>query len=239
MDDFSVYGQTFPKALDNLENVLKRCQEANFTLSHEKCRMMFTKGVVLGHIFSQARIEVDPAKISVISNLSPPKNQKEIRSFLGHARYYRRFIKNFTKLATPLFKLLVKDVNFIWEDSCQKAFEDLKLKLSETPILRGPNWTFPFHISTDAFDSTLGVVLGQKEEQLHYAIYFISKNLTPAELSYTVIEKEFLAVIFAINKFRHYIIGYEVFVHTDHSTIRYLMNKPITNGRVTRWLLLL
>ena len=142
-----------------------------------------------------------------------------MRSFLGHAGYYHRFIKDFTKLATPLFELLVKDVNFIWEESCQKAFEDLKLKLSKTPILRGPNSTLPFHISIDASDSALRVVLGQKEEQLHYAIYFNSKNLTPAELNYTVTEKEFLAVIFAINKFHHYITGYEVFVHTDHSTI--------------------
>ena len=146
MDDFSVYGET----LNNLEKVLKRCQEANLALSHEQCRMMFTKRVVLGHIISQAGIEVDPVKISAISNLSPPKNQKEVRSFLGHAGYYCRFIKDFTKLAAPLFKLLVKDVNFIWEDSCQKAFEDLKLRLSETPILRAPNWTLPFHISTDA-----------------------------------------------------------------------------------------
>ena len=181
--------------------------------------MTFTKRVVLGHIISQAGIEVDPTKISVISNLSPPKNQKELRSFVGHARYYRRFIKYFTKLATPLFKLLVKDVNFIWEDSRQKAFEDLKLRLSETPILRGPNWTLPFHISTDASNSALGAILGQKEEQIHYAIYFISKNLTPAELNYTLTQKEFLAVIFAINKFHHYITSYEVFVHTDHSSI--------------------
>ena len=239
MDDFSVYGETFKEALDNLVKVMKRWQEANLALSHKKCRMMFTKGVVLGHIISQAGIEVDPAKVSVISNLSPPKNQIEVRNFLGHAGYYRRFIKDFTKLATPLFKLLVKDVNFIWEDSCQKAFEDLKLRLSETPILRGPNWTLPFHINTDASDSTLGAVLGQKEEQMHYTIYFMSKNITPAELNYTVTEKEFLVVIFAINKFRHYITGYEVFIHIDHSAIRYLMNKPITNGRVTRWLLLL
>ena len=99
------------------------------------------------------------------------------------------------------------------------AFEHLKQKLSETPILRGPNWSLPFHISTDASNSALGAILGQKENQIHYAIYFISKNLTPAELNYTVTEKEFLAVVHAVNKFRHYITGYEVFIHTDHSTI--------------------
>jgi hypothetical protein len=107
------------------------------------------------------------------------------------------------------------------------------------PVLRGPNWTLPFHISTDASDTTIGGVLGQKEDHQSYAIYFVSKNLSPAELNYTVTKKEFLAVVHAINKFHHYITGYEVFVHTDHSTIRFLMNKPITNGRVTRWLLLL
>ena len=104
--------------------------------------------------------------------------------------------------------------------------------------MRGPNWKLPFHISTDASDTTLGAVLCQKD-LVPYAIYYTSKNLTPTELNYTVTEKEFLAVVHAINKFRHYITGYETFVHTDHSAIRYLMNKPVTNGRVTRWLLLL
>jgi hypothetical protein len=135
--------------------------------------------------------------------------------------------------------LLTKDVEFYWDNECQHAFDILKENLSSAPVLRGPNWNLPFHISTDASDSTIGVVLGQKENLLTYVIYFISKNLAPVELNYTVTEKEFLAVVYAINKFRHYITGYEVFIHTDHSTIRYLMNKPITNGRITRWLLLL
>ena len=106
-------------------------------------------------------------------------------------------------------------------------------------VLRGPYWSLPFHISTDASDISIGGVLSSKEGQAPYSIYFISKNLTPAELNYTVTEKEFLAVVYSINKFHHYITGYEVFVHIDHSTIIFLMNKPITNGRVTRWLLLL
>jgi hypothetical protein len=107
------------------------------------------------------------------------------------------------------------------------------------PVLRGPNWTLPFHISMDASDITIGGVLGKKEDQQSHAIYFVSKNLSPVELNYTVTEKELLAVVHAINKFHHYITGYEVFVHTDHSSFRLLMNKPITNRRVTRWLLLL
>jgi hypothetical protein len=107
------------------------------------------------------------------------------------------------------------------------------------PVLRGPNWSLPFHISTDASNTALGGVLGKKENQQNYSIYFTSKNLTPPKLNYTVTEKEFLAVVHSINKFRHYITRYEVFVHTDHSAIRFLMNKPVTTGRITRWLLLL
>ena len=111
--------------------------------------------------------------------------------------------------------------------------------MSQASILRGPYLSVPFHISFDPLDIAIGVVLGQQEDSKPYAIYFISKNMSPSELNYTVTEKEFLVVIYAINKFWHYITGYPTFVHTDHITIRYLMNKPVTNARVTRWLLLL
>jgi hypothetical protein len=105
--------------------------------------------------------------------------------------------------------------------------------------LRGPNWKLPFHIYTDASDKSLGVVLGQKETLAMHAIYYINKNLAKDEQNYTVTEKEFLAVVYAINKFHHYITRYPTFVHTDHSTIKYLVNKPVVNGRIIRWLLLL
>ena len=127
----------------------------------------------------------------------------------------------------------------MWSEACQTTFDKLKEKLSTAPILRGPNWTLPFHISSDASDTAIGAVLGQKDGQVPYAIYYFSKNLAPAELNYTVTEKEFLAIVYSINKFRHYITGYPTFVHTDHSAIKYLMKKPVTNARVTRWLLLL
>ena len=124
-----------------------------------------------------------------------------------------------------MFKLLTKDVEFQGTESCQNSFEILKAKLLVAPILGGLNWSLPFHISIDASDTPIGGILGQKEGQAPYAIYFISKNLTPPELNYTVIEKEFLVVVYSINKFYHYITVYEVFVHTDHFTIIFLMNK--------------
>lgn len=114
----------------------------------------------------------------------------------------------------------------------------MKEKIFEAPILREPNWKLPFHISTDASDTTLWVVLGQKDFT-PYAIYYTIKSLTPVELNYTVTENEFLAIVNAINKFRHYITGYETFVQTNHFAIWYLMNEPINNSRFTRWLFLL
>eukprot|EP00253_Pinus_taeda_P028167 PITA_28167 len=238
MDDFTIYGDSFEEALENLEKVLVRCKETNLSLSHEKCFMMFTKGIVLGHHISGDGIKVDKSKVEVISKLPIPNCKRDVRSFLGFTGYYRIFIENFTKIASPLFKLLTKDCELKWDPDCQAAFETLKTRISKAPILRGPNWELPFHISTDASDTTLGAVLGQKDLVPH-AIYYTNKNLTPTELNYTVTEKEFLVVVHAINKFRHYITGYETFIHTDHSAIRYLMEKPVTNGRVTRWLLLL
>ena len=151
--------------------------------------MPMIEGIVLSHHISITGIKVDPTKIEVITNLPPPQSQKDVRSFLGHAGYYRRFIENFTKIATPMFKLLTKDVNFYWDSFCQNDFKTLKEKLSIAPILRGPNWSLPFHISTDALDTNLGDVLGQKDNSISYAIYFISKNLTVAKYNYTVTEK--------------------------------------------------
>ena len=123
---------------------------------------MLIEGIVLSNHVSSTGIKVDPTKIEVISKLPPPQTQKDVRSFLGHASYYQRFIEYFTKIATPMFKLLTKDAHFVCDSQCQTPFEILKEKLSTTPMLQGPNWSLPFHISTDASNSTLGVVLGQK-----------------------------------------------------------------------------
>jgi hypothetical protein len=134
----------------------------NMSLSHEKCKMLLIERVVLGHHASFEGIKVDPSKIEVIVRLPPPKTHKEVRIFLGHVGYYRRFIENFTNIVAPMFGLLIKDVYFLWIEQCQTAFENIKAKLSVAPFLRGPNWALPFHISTDASDTAIGGVLGKK-----------------------------------------------------------------------------
>ena len=125
MDDFSVFGNSFDKCLSNLDKMLQRCEDTNLVLNWEKCHFMVKEGIVLGHKVSGAGLEVDKAKIDVISKLPPPTNVKGIRSFLGHAGFYRRFIKDFSKIARPLTKLLEKDITFEFDDECHKAFEIL------------------------------------------------------------------------------------------------------------------
>ena len=115
-------------------------------------------------------IQVDPAKIEIILHLPAPKTQRELRGFLGHAGYYRRFIENFSKIFAPIFRLLAKDSEFSWSTACQQSFETLKEKLVHVPVLRGPNWSLPFHISSDASDLAIGVALGQEENKKSYAI---------------------------------------------------------------------
>ena len=160
MDELTPYGSEFEEALKNLENVLTRCEHSQLSLRTEKCHMMMSEGVVLGHFISADGIQVDPSKIRVIENIPTPGTQKEVRIFLRHAGYYRRFIEIFSKLYSPLFMLLMKDVQFIWNDACQTTFTKLKKRLSTTPILRVANWALPFHISSDASDTAIGAVLG-------------------------------------------------------------------------------
>lgn len=134
---------------------------------------------------------------------------------------------------------LTVNVEFEWTDKCDISFADLKKLVSTMPMLRGPNRELPFHISSHESNTSIVFVLGQEEDKKPYAIYYIIKVITPANLNYIVTEKGFLASIYAINKFRHYITGYLVFLYIDHSAIRYLANKPITNGQVTQCLFLL
>ena len=139
MDDFSVFGSTFDICLHNLEVVLRRCVETNLVLNWEKCHFMVTEGIVLGHKIFERGIEVDRAKVEIIEKLPLPTNVKGIRSFLGHAGFYRRFIKDFSKIAKPLCNLLNKDTTFEFDKECEKALECLKKKLTTVPIIAAPN----------------------------------------------------------------------------------------------------
>ena len=239
MDDFSVMGNSFDNCLTNLRAVLARCEETNLVLNWEKCHFMVQEGIVLGHRISARGIEVDKEKIEAIEKLPPPSSVKGIRSFLGHAGFYRRFIKDFSQIAKPLSNLLVQGIPFEFDSQCLHAFTVLKDKLISAPIVVAPDWSFPFELMCDASDYAIGAVLGQKREKIFQVIYYASRTLNDAQLNYAATEKELLAIVFAFDKFRLYLIGNKVVVHTDHSAIKYLMTKKDATPRFIRWVLLL
>ncbi|CAN6476394.1 unnamed protein product [Victoria cruziana] len=184
-------------------------------------------------------MEVDRAKVASIAQLAIPTCTKDIRSFLGHAGFYRRFIQDFSKIAKPLCNLLSKDQPFIFDEKCLRAFIVIKEALISAPILRGPDWTLPFEIMCDASDYAVGAVLGQRVDKKPVVIYYASHSLMDAQLNYTTTEKELLAVVYALEKFRSYLLGSRVLVYTDHAALKHLLAKKDTKPRLIRWILLL
>jgi len=239
MDDLLVFGPSFDSCLENLDVVLKRCIDTNLVLKWEKCHFMVREGIVLGHRVSSKRIDVDHAKVDVIEKLPPPSNVKGVRSFLGHAGFYRRFIKDFSKIAKPLCNLLFKDAPFEFDGECLQAFNNLKEKLVSAPVIIAPIWTQEFELMCDASDYAIGAVLGQRKEKFFHVIYYASKVLNGAQLHYATTEKEFFAIVYALEKFKPYLIGSKVIIYTDHAAIKYLLSKPDSKPWLIRWVLLL
>nr|GFA43629.1 reverse transcriptase domain-containing protein [Tanacetum cinerariifolium] len=181
---------------------------------------MVKEGIVLGHKISKKGIEVDKVKIEVISKLPHPTTVKGICSFLGHAGFYRHFIKDFSKISRPMTHLLEKNSPFIFSNECIQAFRTLKDKLTEASILIAPNWEQPFELMCDASDYAVGAVLGQRIEKHFRPILYASKTMNQAEANYTTTEKEMLAVVYAFEKFRSYLIMNKSIVCTDHSALK-------------------
>ncbi|GKC67273.1 reverse transcriptase domain-containing protein, partial [Tanacetum coccineum] len=182
MDDFSVFGNSFENCLSRVDKMLQRCEDTNLCLNWEKSHFMVKEGIVLGHKISKKGIEVDKAKIDVIAKLPHPTTVKVVRRFPRHDGYYQRFIKDFSKISRPMTHLLEKNTPFIFSDECIQAFQTLKKKLTEAPIL-------------------IALVLGQRHEKHFRPIHYASKTINEAELHYTTTEKEMLAVVYAFEKF--------------------------------------
>ena len=179
----------------------------------------------MGHKISSRGIKVDQAKIDVIEKLPPPSNVKGIRSFLGHVGFYRRFIKDFSKIARLLSNLLNKDVVFKFDEECLAVFQTLKNKVTTVPVMIAPNWSKEFELMCDASDYAVGAVLGQRQDKVFLTIYYASKVLNEAQMNYATTEKEMLAIFFALEKFRSYLVGSKVIIFTDHAAIKHLLTK--------------
>ena len=162
----------------------------------------------------------------------PPTTIKGIRSFLGYAGFYRRFIRDFSKVARPLCTLMEKVTEFKFDDSCQRSFEEIKSRLVEAPIMAKPDWNKEFEIMCDASDYEMGAVLGQRTDKVFRAIYYARKTFNEAQENYSITEKDMLAIVFSCEKFRPYILGSHIIIHTDHAVIKYLMAKKEANPRL-------
>jgi hypothetical protein len=199
---------------------------------------MVKQGIVLEHVISERGIEVDKAKVETVEKLPPLTDVKSLRSFLGHAGFYRRFIKDFSKITKPLTHLLQKDMAFDFDEKCLAAFRTLKSALVSAPIIQPPDWSQPFETMCDESEYTVGAVLGQRKEGRVHAVYYASKTLNEAQLKYATTEKELLAVVFVFEKFRSYIMNSKVIVYTDHAPIKYLLAKNEAKPRLICWILL-
>nr|GEW32721.1 hypothetical protein [Tanacetum cinerariifolium] len=184
-------------------------------------------------------IKVDKAIVDVIAKLPHPTTVKVIRSFLGHAGFYQRFIQDFSKIARLMTRLLEKDTPFLFSKECVKAFQTLKRTLIEAPILIASEWDMPFELMCDASDFAIGAILGKRQEKHFKPIHYASKTMTEAESNYTITEKEILAVVYAFEKFRSYLIMNKSIVYTDHSALKYLFAKKDSKARLLCWVLLL
>ena len=191
MDDFSVVGDSFDSCLENLCKVLQRCEETNLVLNWEKCHFMVEEGIVLGHKVSGRGIEVDKAKVEVIEKMCIPKTVKDVRSFLGHCGFYRRFIQDFARIAKPLTNLLVKDSDFNFSDECVKSFVRLKEALVSAPILQSPDWSQPFEIMCDASDYAVGQFLASGRTTSPSPFAMLARSWIPRKPTTPLLKRSF------------------------------------------------
>jgi hypothetical protein len=182
---------------------------------------------------------VDPTKIAIIVNLPTPKTVYQLRAMLGHTRYYRKFIKGYAQITVPMEKLLRKDTKYQWNDECQHDLDTLKENMVTTPILVFLYWEKKFHVHVDASTIALGSILAQPgARDLDHPIVFATRKLLDSKKNYNMTEREGLAMVYALHKYRHYLLGKHFKMFTYHSALKYLVNKPVLGGRIYHWLLL-
>lgn len=235
LDDIIIVTQDFEKHLEILREVFRRLREAGLTVSKSKCHFCRNELKYLGYVIDEEGLHVDPDKVSAILNLPIPKNIREVRRVLGMTSWYRRFIPNFATVVAPINNLLRKNSKFLWTDSCTAAFEKLKEFLVTAPVMNCPDFSRQFSIQTDASDYGLGAVLVQEYSDGERAISYISRSLNKNERKFSATEKECLAVLWAIEKFRPYVEATHFKVITDHFALKWLNTITDPSGRLARW----
>lgn len=235
LDDIIIYGKTFSEHNNKLKDVFQRLSEYNLKLQPIKCQFLRTELQYLGHVISENGTCPDPSKVSSVKDFPTPKSAKHIKSFLGLAGYYRRYIKNFAEIAQPLTQLLKKDAIFKWTPNCTESFELLKNSLISAPILQFPDFQKEFILTTDASGKAIGAVLSQGSLGKDLPIAYASRILNKAEQNYSTIERELLSVCWGVKHFRPYLFGKRFTIVTDHKPLIWLFSVKDPGSRLIKF----
>ena len=232
IDDILVYSKSREEHEEHLRIALQLLRDNQLYAKLTKCDFWLEEVAFLGHIISKEGLSVDPAKIDAVVKWERPKNASEIRSFLGLAGYYRRFVQGFSSIAASLTKLTKKNAPYVWTDQCETSFQELKKRLTSAPVLTLPSGSGGYTIFTDASNIGLGCVLMQDRKVVAYG----SRQLKDHEKNYATHDLELAAVVFALKMWRHYLYGEKFEVHSDHRSLQYLFSQKELNMRQRRWM---
>ena len=239
LDDLIIFGKDWDTHLNNLQKVFDKLKEANLKLSITKCFFGVEQIVFLGISVSKEGFKPDKRKVEAVEKMIPPKTVRQCREFLGLAGFFRKFIQDFSVIAAPLHQLTKKEAKFDWTDGCQKSFDTLKTKLINAPLLHHFDPTKKIILVTDASDIGIGAVLQLEIDDCEVPVGYWSRLLTKSERNYCVSDREVLAVVWAVKKCRHFLMGQKFTLITDHSALVHLMNTLDAQGRWARWIVLL
>ena len=230
IDDILIFSKTPEEHEEHLRIVLQTLRERQLFAKFSKCEFWRNEVAFLGHIITKEGIAVDPAKVQAVTEWRVPKSVTEVRSFLGLAGYYRRFVKDYSKIARPLTNLLKKTTKYCWDEKCEKAFQELKERLTTAPVLTLPVGSEGYELYTDASHQGLGCVLMQSGKVIAYA----SRQLRPHEVNYPTHDLELAAIVFALKIWRHYLYGISCKIFTDHKSLKYIFTQRDLNLRQRR-----
>ena len=242
MDDVVIFSMTWEDHLQHIRQVLQKLQDVGLTIKGRKCQFGMQQCTYLGHVVGMGCLRPEAGKVEAVKQFPTPSTKSDVRTFLGLAGYYRKFIPNFASVAAPLTDLTRKSApnQVQWSDECETAFCRLKAAMCSSPVLEAPDFQKPFILQTDASEQGVGAVLSQKNAlgQEHPVSYF-SRKLLPREAKYSTVEKECLAIKLAVQAFRVYLLGWPFVIQTDHRSLMWLDKFKDTNDRLARWSLAL
>lgn len=235
LDDIVLYSSSLREHEIKFERLAARLRAANLKLQPDKCEFLRREVMYLGHIIGEDGVRPDPKKVEAVQNFPRPQSAKNIKQFLGLAGYYRRFIPGFSRIAKPLTELLKKEVTFHWDSEQNDAFGTLRDALCSEPLLQYPDFTKPFVVTTDASQTAIGAILSQGKIGRDLPIAYTSRLLNDAEQNYSTIERELLAIVYAVNHFRPYLFGRKFVLVTDHKPLVWINSVKDPTSRLVRW----